>query len=184
MVRIITTKQGVPMPKVRHDDLPPIKTSGDATNRKLVVIDGLADSFDRFMRPFLVRVNPILHGTVWRGKRFTENHIIVMMAVRLSSPLSPTDLSRALGMQKGSLTTIIRNLRQFGLIERQDTPGDERSYRLIITPTGREFIDHMAAQRQVGFRQLFVGMPESQCLQITSALKDLIDYLESFGETS
>lgn len=60
-----------------------------------------------------------------------------MMAVWLGSPLSPINLSRALGMQTGSLITIIRNLCQFGMIERQDTPGDERNYRLVITSTGR-----------------------------------------------
>ena len=172
------------MHKPHHDDSLPMETSPKAANSEFEAIDALADGFDRFMRPFLVRINPILHGTVWRDKRFTENHIIVMMAVRLSSPLSPTELSRALGMQKGSLTTIIRNLCESGLIERQDTPGDERSYRLVITPTGLEFVEHMAAQRQAGFRQLFARMPESQCQQITSALESLMDYLGSVEEPS
>lgn len=172
------------MHKARQDDSSPTEVSSKAVGTEFEVIDALADGFDRFMRPFLVRINPILHGTVWREKRFTENHIIVMMAVRLSSPLSPTELSRALGMQKGSLTTIIRNLCQFGMIERQDTPGDERSYRLVITPTGLEFFEHMAAQRQAGFRRLFAGMAESDCQQITSALSTLIDYLGSIEEPS
>lgn len=167
------------MAKAHRNGTSPAETSGDSECNRFEAIDALADGFDRFMRPFLVRINPILHGTAWQGKRFTENHIIVMMAVRLSSPLSPTDLSRALGMQKGSLTTIIRNLCQLGMIERQDTPGDERSYRLVITPTGSEFVEHMATQRQAGFRQLFAGMPESKCQQITAALDTLIDYLGS-----
>jgi len=172
------------MSKARQEDSSPIEMSNDAAEGEFEAIDALADGFDRFMRPFLVRINPILHGTVWRGKRFTENHIIVMMAVRLCSPLSPTELSRAVGMQKGSLTTIIRNLCQFAMIERQNTLGDERSYRLLITSTGRDFVDHMAAQRQAGFRQLFAGMPESQCRQITSALGTLIDHLGSVEASS
>ena len=172
------------MPKARQEKTLPTSTSSNVPIGGFEAVDALADGFDCFMRPFLVRINPILHSTVWREKRFTENHIIVMMAVRLSSPLSPTDLSRALGMQKGSLTTIIRNLCEFGLIERQDTPGDERSYRLVITPTGLEFVEHMAAQRQAGFRRLFAGMPESDCQQIASALGTLIDYLGSIEEPS
>ena len=146
--------------------------------------DDLADRFDRLMRPFLVHINPILHSTVWRGKRFAENHIIVMMAVRLSSPLSPSELSRAVGMQKGSLTTIIRSLCQSGLVERQDTPGGERSYRLLITPAGLEFADHMAAQRRAGFRALFADLPEPQCRKIASALDTLIDHLGQAGPSS
>lgn len=165
------------MSKKSHDDAQSTETSRDKPESRFEAVDALGNSFDRFMRPFLVRINPILHGTVWQGKRFTENHIIVMMAVRLSNPLSPSELSRALRMQKGSLTTIIRNLCQFGMIERQDTPGDERSYRLVITSTGLDFVDHMAEQRQAGFRQLFAEMPEPQCQQVTSAFETLINYL-------
>lgn len=165
------------MSKQSHVNSLSTETSCEMPDSEFETVDALANSFDRFMRPFLVRINPILHGTVWRGKRFTENHIIVMMAVRLNNPLSPSELSRALGMQKGSLTTIIRNLCQFGMIERQDTPGDERSYRLLITSTGLDFVDHMAEQRQAGFRKLFSEMPEPQCQQVISTLETLIDYL-------
>jgi DNA-binding MarR family transcriptional regulator len=141
-------------------------------------IDALADSFDRFMRPFLVRLNPIIHSTVWRGKRFTEKHIIVVMAVKVSGPLSPSELSRTLKLQKGSLTTIIRGLCQSGMIERRETQGDERSYRLVITAVGLEFAEHMAAQRRSGFRQQFAGLPEPQCRLVSRALDTLVDYLE------
>lgn len=165
------------MSKPCHGDPLPEETAYEAPDSGFATIDALANSFDHFMRPFLVRINPILHGTVWQGKSFNENQIIVMMAVRLNSPLSPSELSRALKMQKGSLTTIIRNLCQSGMIERQDTPGDERSYRLLITPTGLDFVDHMAAQRRAGFRQLFAEMPEAHCRQLVSALDTLIDYL-------
>lgn len=172
------------MPSSRKNRASSSGTSGQDAESRLSAIDALADSFDRFMRPFLVCINPILHSTVWQGKRFTENHIIVMMAVRLSSPLSPSDLSRALGMQKGSLTTIIRNLCHAGLIERQDTPGDERSYRLVLTATGSAFIEHMAVQRQAGFRTLFADLPAAQCRQITAGLASLIEYLESSSKRS
>lgn len=165
------------MSKPSRDDSISPEPGCEAPESAFHKVDDLADRFDRFMRPFLVRINPILHGTVWQGKRFTENHIIVMMAVRLASPLSPSELSRAIGMQKGSLTTIIRNLNQSGLIERQHKPGDERSYRLVITSTGLEFVNHMAAQRRAGFRELFAGLPEPHCQQIVSALDTLIDYL-------
>ena len=165
------------MPKKSHGNSLSTERSCEILGSTFEIVDTLANSFDHFMRPFLVRINPILHGTVWRGKRFTESHIIVMMAVRLNNPLSPSELSRALRMQKGSLTTIIRNLCQFRMIERQDTPGDERSYRLTITSTGLDFVEHMAKQRRAGFRQLFAEMSEPQCQQVTSALDTLINYL-------
>ena len=166
------------MSKPSRDNTIPTPPAGVSPESAVPGTDDLADRFDHLMRPFLVRINPILHSTVWRGKRYAENHIIVMMAVRLASPLSPSELSRAVGMQKGSLTTIIRSLCQSGLVERQDTPGDERSYRLQITATGLEFAEHMAAQRRAGFRELFADLPQAQCRQIVTALDTLIDHLE------
>ena len=165
------------MSKPSRDDSTSTSPAGALTEDASHSTDDLADRFDRFMRPFLVRINPILHSTVWQGKRYAENPIIVMMAVRLASPLSPSELSRAVGMQKGSLTTIIRSLCLSGLIERRDTPGDERSYRLLITAAGREFAEHMAAQRRAGFRELFADLPQAQARQIVSALDTLIDHL-------
>jgi hypothetical protein len=70
------------MSKPSHDDSISTEPAREAPENAFQNTDDLADSFDRFMRPFLVHINPILHGTVWQGKRFTENHIIVMMAVR------------------------------------------------------------------------------------------------------
>lgn len=140
-------------------------------------IDALADAFHRFMRPFFERINPILHSTVWRGKRFTEKHIIVMMAVGMYGPLSPSELSRAFRLQKGSLTTIIRGLCQNGMIERRNAEGDERSYRLSTTAMGAEFVEHMADQRRAGFRQQFARLPEAQRHEVRLALETLVKYL-------
>lgn len=141
-------------------------------------IDTLARSFNRFMKPFLVFIDPIFHSTVWQGKRFTEKHIIVVMAVSIGGPIAPSELSRAFKLQKGSLTTIIRNLCQEGLVERTETVGDERSYRLVITSKGKEFVGHITDQQHEGFRALFAELPEQACQQIVSALEVLIAYLE------
>ena len=157
----------------------PSLAEADPTSQKedFESIDALADTFHRFMRPFFERINPILHSTVWRGKRFTEKHIVVMMAVDMYGPLSPSELSRAFRLQKGSLTTIIRGLCQSGMIERQNAEGDERSYRLSTTAMGAEFVDHMAEQRRAGFRQQFAHLPEAQRHEVRLALDTLVKYL-------
>jgi len=161
----------------RSDKLPSAEESASSRENEFESIDALADTFHRFMRPFFERINPILHSTVWRGKRFTEKHIIAMMAVDMYGPLSPSGLSRAFKLQKGSLTTIIRGLCEFGMLERQNTQGDERSYCLTTTPMGSEFVEHMAAQRRAGFRQQFVGLPEAQRHEVCLALDTLVKYL-------
>ena len=161
----------------RSSKLPLAEATSPAQENDFESIDALADTFHRFMRPFFERINPILHSTVWRGKRFTEKHIVVMMAVHMYGPLSPSELSRAFRLQKGSLTTIIRGLCQSGMIERQNAEGDERSYRLTTTPLGAEFVEHMADQRRAGFRHQFALLPEAQRHEVRLALDTLVKYL-------
>lgn len=161
----------------RAGQLPATEAEASSEENAFESIDALADTFHRFMRPFFERINPILHSTVWRGKRFTEKHIVVMMAVDMYGPLSPSELSRAFRLQKGSLTTIIRGLCQSGMIERQSAEGDERSYRLSTTAMGAEFVDHMADQRRAGFRQQFAHLPEAQRHEVRLALDTLVKYL-------
>lgn len=161
----------------RLDKLPLAVAASPIPENDFESIDALADTFHRFMRPFFERINPILHSTVWRGKRFAEKHIVVVMAVDMYGPLSPSELSRAFRLQKGSLTTIIRGLCQSGMIERQNAEGDERSYRLTTTPLGAEFVEHMADQRRAGFRKQFACLPEAQRHEVRLALDTLVKYL-------
>ena len=161
----------------RSDKLPSAEESASSRENEFESIDALADTFHRFMRPFFERINPILHSTVWRGKRFAEKHIVVVMAVDMYGPLSPSELSRAFKLQKGSLTTIIRGLCQSGMLERQNAEGDERSYRLTTTPLGAEFVEHMADQRRAGFRHQFALLPETQRHEVRLALDTLVKYL-------
>ena len=56
----------------RSNKLPLAAATSPAQENEFESIDALADTFHRFMRPFFERINPILHSTVWRGKRFTE----------------------------------------------------------------------------------------------------------------
>jgi len=161
----------------RSDTLPSAEARSSTREDAFDSIDALADTFHRFMRPFFERINPILHSTVWRGKRFAEKHIVVVMAVDMYGPLSPSELSRAFKLQKGSLTTIIRGLCQSGMLERQNAEGDERSYRLTTTLLGAEFVEHMADQRRAGFRHQFALLPETQRHEVRLALDTLVKYL-------
>ncbi|HEY3549095.1 MAG TPA: MarR family transcriptional regulator [Propionicimonas sp.] len=120
--------------------------------------DLLDDSMTAFMRYFLVYVNPIMHRTEFRGRLFSELEIIVCMALSVVGPMRPGALSRGLRIEKGTLTSVIRRLRELGLIERTEVVGDERGYQVSLTPSGYDLIDHLREQRERGFRELFATL--------------------------
>lgn len=147
-------------------------------------IERLDQSFAAFMKYYFVFLNPVLHRAVYRGRSYSDNQIVVIMALHGYGPQRPTDLSRGLSLQKGSLTTILRKLREFGLIERLTTPGEERSYQVRVTAAGRAFARHMEAQRQQGFATLFQGMAPDQVRDAARGIELLTGFLRQREEAS
>ncbi|UIJ83231.1 MarR family transcriptional regulator [Rhizobium leguminosarum] len=120
--------------------------------------DLLDRSISGFMRYFLVYINPILHRTEFEGRSYSDYEIVVCMALNFDGSMRPIDLSRGLSLNKGSLTSVLRRLRELDLIRRLDIPGDERSYRVALTAKGDRFVRHLEEQRRRMFRQLFDDM--------------------------
>ena len=108
--------------------------------KKLLPADRLEQSIVFLMRYFVVHINPILHRTSYQGRSFSEYEIIVPMALSLMGAMRPTDLSRDLCIEKGSMTSILKRLREMGLIERVEIPNNERSYQVRLTEAGFTFI--------------------------------------------
>ena len=147
-------------------------------------IAALDQSIAAFMKYYFVYLNPVLHRGVHRGVPLSDNQIVVIMALGSYGPLRPTDLSRGLAMQKGSLTSILRKLREHGLIERQDTPGEERSYRVRVTATGRAFCRKLDAQRRQGFQALFADMDPEHAHAAAHGIALLTSHLRIREEAS
>lgn len=122
-----------------------------------------ADLLDRsisgFTRYFLVHINSVLHRTEFEGRSYSDYEIVVCMALNLDGSMRPIDLSRGLSLNKGSLTSVLRRLRELDLIRRLDIPGNERSYRVALTARGERFVRHLEEQWLRMFRQLFDAMP-------------------------
>ena len=145
-------------------------------------IDRLDASLVAFMRYFLVHINPILHRTTYRGRTYSEYEIIVVMAIAVVGPVRPVDLSRGLSIEKATLTSVIRRLRELGLLVRREVPGDERSYRVALTSAGRALRRHLDRQRQTAMRTLFAGMPAADIAAVARGFDLLSAYLQRVEE--
>jgi len=142
----------------------------------------LSNCFRLFMRYFLAHVNPILHRADYLGRTYSENEIVVLMALSLCGAMRPTDLAKGLSMQKGSLTPVFRRLRELDLVSRSDIPNNERSYRLELTAEGEAFVRVLDAQRDAGFAALFGGMRSEDLVAATRAIEALTSHLQGVEE--
>ena len=139
-------------------------------------------AFSGFMRYFLVFVNPVIHRTEYRGRSYSELEIIVCMALSVVGPTRPGGLSRGLRIEKGSLTSVIRRLRELGLIERTDVVGDDRGYRVSLTGAGNQFIQHLTEQRRQGFEALFATMDPADAEAAARGIDLLTTHLKDRDE--
>ena len=142
----------------------------------------LDQSVTAFMRYFIAHINPILHRTRYGGRSYSEHEIIVTMALSVVGPMRPSGLSRGLSIEKGSMTSVLRRLRDLQLIERRDIPGDERSYLVALTPAGRDFVGHLEAQRRRGFERLFAAMAPDDAVAAAKGVDLITGYLRKMEE--
>lgn len=139
-------------------------------------------SLHRFMRYFMVHINPILHRTEYQGRTYSEYEIVVAMALGIAGPLRPIDLSRTFAIEKGTLTALIRRLRERDLVEKRAIPGDERSYLVVLTKAGKAFTDHLQRQRYRRLQELFAGMETGELDRAAEGMDLLSAYLQQMEQ--
>jgi MarR family 2-MHQ and catechol resistance regulon transcriptional repressor len=89
----------------------------------------------------------------------------------LSEGLSQVDVSRQLIMHRSNVTGLIDRLEKRGLVERQETPGDRRAYRVVLAPKGialmEEVLPEYYAAAEEVWDELPLGEIQSMVRQLT-----------------
>jgi DNA-binding MarR family transcriptional regulator len=82
-----------------------------------------------------------LLGRGFRPAGISPDHFAVLSVIGQLGPVTPTDLSRILGMPPTTVSSWVRRLASRGHITRLANPDDGRSALLEVTPRGREMIE-------------------------------------------
>ena len=98
-----------------------------------------------------------LLGRELRVTGLSPDHFAVLSVISSIGPITPTDLSRVLGMPPTTVSTWIRRLSSRRQITRKVNPDDGRSALLEVTPAGRSAID----DAQPIFRRLLDEVEEA-----------------------
>ncbi|MDF1567276.1 MAG: MarR family transcriptional regulator [Spirochaetaceae bacterium] len=131
-----------------------------------------------FIPQFILHIDPIVHHTEHEGRRMTENQIKVIMMLHYTREANPGDISDVLNIPKGSLTTVLRSLRQDGFVSRRMTPLDERSYNVMLTDKGSRFVEFHVGKCHEQLDRLFSEMNDSELLAAREGFMHMTQYLE------
>jgi DNA-binding MarR family transcriptional regulator len=88
-------------------------------------------------------------------------------------PLRPGDLARLESVAAPTMTRIIADLENRGLVVRSSDPVDGRAFFIEATPSGTEAVLQARAQRAAMVAQLLEECTEEQVLAISGALEGL-----------
>lgn len=87
--------------------------------------------------------------------------------------LTMGELSRRMMVSGGNITVIVDQLEKEQLVQRQIAATDRRSFRVLLTTTGRKSFTRMAQQHEQWVVELFASLSTRQQAQLHSLLGHL-----------
>ncbi|GAA1852152.1 MarR family transcriptional regulator [Pseudonocardia alni subsp. carboxydivorans] len=103
----------------------------------------------------------------------THPQYLVMLALWEHSPRSLGELARALALDPGTLSPLLKRLEAAGLVDRRRVPGDERTMAVSLTDAGRALRARAEAIPPAIVARL--GMPLPELEELRAVLDRVID---------
>ncbi|HBT47417.1 MAG TPA: MarR family transcriptional regulator [Peptococcaceae bacterium] len=110
--------------------------------------------------------------------RLKKNQQKLICHLFFEGEATPSELSRKVGLEKGSLTTLLDSLEKIGFIARKGDPRDRRKTLVSLTPRGRAHMEEVTARQRDIILELLkkLGRPEAD--ELIASLKKAVDILE------
>ena len=84
------------------------------------------------------------------------------------------DLERALGIKASSVSSLVRNLEQKGLVTSERLPQDTRNKRILLTEKGMQLREQLESARRQAERDLIAGLSREQLEVFHTCLKQVV----------
>jgi DNA-binding MarR family transcriptional regulator len=108
----------------------------------------------------------------------------VLMCLRDKLANTCVDISRELSHDKGSVTRLIDQLEERGLLKRQRDPGDRRVVFLALTPAGRAAVNRLVPKIVAYFNTLLSTFSPQEAKLLVQLLTKLKTALQPWEEAT
>jgi DNA-binding MarR family transcriptional regulator len=106
---------------------------------------------------------------------------VLNLLVELPEGLSQIDLSRALLMHRSNVTGLVDRLEKRGLLARQETPGDRRSYRVQLTDQGLRLMKEILPHYHQAAEEVWGDLPNQRAARLRSDLQQVCAQAENMA---
>ncbi len=109
----------------------------------------------------------------------TPRQYAVLKAIKNSQEPSQTQLVQTTGIDRSTLADIVRRLVQRGLVERQRTRRDARTYAVSLSAEGETVLDRTEPAVEATNAQVLSAVPVADREVFLRALKNIVTHIEA-----
>jgi len=109
----------------------------------------------------------------------TPGRFSLLVLLRTNPGINQTDLSRGVGVDKSTLTPALDQLEKKGLILRQRTAADRRTYSLSLSQAGEQLLTELMAKVEQHEKNIVAGLTPSERVTLNRLLKKVARSLGS-----
>jgi DNA-binding MarR family transcriptional regulator len=128
--------------------------------------------------------------TIWNGSRLffarwdlsPSQFNILNLLKDLPDGLSQVDLSRQLIMHRSNVTGLVDRLEERGLVQRLETPGDRRSYQVVLTAAGNLLIRKILPHYYFAAEAVWGSISVKQVNRLMADLDEIIANAEGISQ--
>jgi DNA-binding MarR family transcriptional regulator len=106
----------------------------------------------------------------------------ILTIIERNPGLRQAQVCDALGIKRTNFVAMIDELEARGLVRRDESPGDRRSYALVLTEGGETLMPKLHATSETHERRLITALGARRYEEMTRAMVDLARKLEGAGE--
>lgn len=126
-----------------------------------------------FHEKFLCRFRRHYDG----NPRIKKNHVRIISILYQHEHLIPTEIGKMLDMEKGSLTTLIDQLKEMGLVIRCPDPGDRRKFLISLSAAGREEMNSIMDNYTDNLSSLLHDIDPGEIKQFIASLQYAVKFM-------
>ena len=112
------------------------------------------------------------------GVTYPQSRVLTRLFNQLGKgDVNQRDLEHALGIKASSVSSLVRNLEQKGLIYSERMPQDTRNKRILLTEKGMQLREMLGETRLQAESALVAGLTENQVKTLRADLMQILNNL-------
>jgi DNA-binding MarR family transcriptional regulator len=143
----------------------------------------LFNSLFEFMPLYHQTIGCIYHKDYGIEPNLNKSQQKALFIIKKKGRIIPSSLGKAIDMQKGSLTTLIDSLVEYGFVKREGDSEDRRKQWIFLTSQGEEYISKLMSSFQKEFERIFEKADSQDILKMIESIEFVKEVLKNIKET-